>query len=141
MTIKVSRHTKHLSNGEEFITYNVSPELIEFQLALNAIAHWENLKSLVEFAISRHGYGNTDSMCGITYESDLDDYDREIENVLIPIGQIQAYSDHFEVKEKNITEVEYLMILKSFFEANYEFEFAKTINNEIQKKKTTYNKT
>lgn len=136
MTIKVSRNIKHLSSGEEFNTYSVSPEKIEFQLALNAITHWSNLEDLVRFALSGHGYGNTDSMCGITYESDLDDYDREIDAVVIPVGQVQAYSDHFDVKEKNLTEIQYLMILKSFFEVNNELEFAETINNEIQKKKT-----
>lgn len=139
MKIKVSRNIKHLSSGKKFNTYSVSPEKIEFKLALNAITHWSSLEDLVRFALSGHGYGNTDSMCGITYESDLDDYDKEVEKVLIPVGHVKAYSEHFDVEEKNLTEIEYLMILKSFLEVNSELEYADTIDNEIQKKKTTYN--
>lgn len=139
MTIKVSKNINTLNSGEEFITFEVSPEKVEYQLALNAISNWRNLSDLLDFAISGHGYGNTDSMCGITYESDLDDYDREVEKVIIPKGQVQAYSDHHQIKEKNLTEIEYLMILRSFFEACNEIEKANSIQNEIKRNKTTYN--
>jgi len=137
MTIKVSQHTKRSGLTGKQTRYSISPDHIEYQLALNAITHWKNHHQLVEFAIAGHGYGNSDSQCGITYPGDLDDYGREVEKVVIPAGQVQAYSDHFEVEEKNLAEIDYLLILKSFLEAIQEPQLAETIHHEIEKKPTT----
>ena len=46
---------------------------------------------LSQFALARHGFGNSDGGFGITYPSDLDDYDREVEGVAIPVGFVQVY--------------------------------------------------
>ena len=68
-----------------------------------AIWHWPSLDDLIRFAISRHGYGNTDGGFGVTYASDLDDYDREVDGIHIPEGYVEVYGywgppDGYEVQ-------------------------------------------
>ncbi len=58
--------------------------------ALTAIRHWSNKRDLVQFAIDRHGFGDSDSGFGITYPGDLDDRDR-FEGRHILEGFVQAY--------------------------------------------------
>jgi len=59
--------------------------------ALAAISHWSNKKELVQFALDRHGYADSNGGFGITYPGDLDEYDRIVEGVSIPEGFVQAY--------------------------------------------------
>jgi hypothetical protein len=66
----------------------------------------------VEFAVRRHGYGNTDGGFGVIYPSDLDGADRAAgEN--IPDGFVQVYGfwgppDGYELF---VSESEYLDVL------------------------------
>ena len=59
--------------------------------ALTAIRHWSNKPSLVQYALDRHGFGDTDGGFGITYPGDLDEYAHEVEGRHIPDGFVQAY--------------------------------------------------
>lgn len=57
----------------------------------DAIRHWSSLTALAEFAIQRHGYGNTDGGFGVTYPGDLDEYDRVVDGANIPDGFVEVY--------------------------------------------------
>ena len=116
--ITVSKNISKLSNGEVNIYYSVQPERIEYQLALNAITSWNNKNDLLQFALERHGYCNTDSMSGITYPSDLDDFDRDVDKITINEGFILVYSEQFTPKEAYLTEEDYLTILNAYFKVS-----------------------
>jgi hypothetical protein len=49
------------------------------------------MPELVEFAVRRHGFGNTDGGFGITYPGDLDDFDHAL-GVCIPEGFLKVYA-------------------------------------------------
>jgi hypothetical protein len=59
--------------------------------ALISIRHWRDKLALARFAVARHGFGDSDGGFGITYPSDLDEHDREVEGVKIPEGHVLAY--------------------------------------------------
>jgi hypothetical protein len=56
-----------------------------------AIGAWRSLDDLVQFALKRHGYGNSDSGIGVTYANDLDDYDRQVDGYDIAEGHVEVY--------------------------------------------------
>jgi hypothetical protein len=56
----------------------------------NAIGSWPSLSALADFAVRRHGFGNTDGGFGVTYPDDLDDYDRAAGH-LVPAGYVAVY--------------------------------------------------
>ena len=56
-----------------------------------SITHWSQLADLAQFAVERHGFGDTDGGFGITYPDDLDEYDRVLDGFDIPKGYIEAY--------------------------------------------------
>ena len=55
------------------------------------IKAWSSILDLPAFAIQKRGYGDSDGGFGITYPSDLDEYQKEVERVIIPEGMIEAY--------------------------------------------------
>jgi hypothetical protein len=55
-----------------------------------AIRHWR-LPELAEFAVLRHGFGDSDGGFGVTYPTDLAEYDREVEGRSIPSGHVAVY--------------------------------------------------
>jgi hypothetical protein len=57
--------------------------------ALTAIRHWRDKRQLVDYALARHGYADTDSGFGITYPGDLDEFDRQTQS--IPEGFVLAH--------------------------------------------------
>ena len=59
--------------------------------ALIAIRHWRDKAALARFAADRHGFGDSDGGFGITYPSDLDEHDRQVEGVTIPEDHVLAY--------------------------------------------------
>jgi hypothetical protein len=61
------------------------------EAAMASIRHWSKLADLAKFAADGHGFGDSDGGFGITYPTDLDEYDRDIEKVVIPNGYVQAY--------------------------------------------------
>jgi hypothetical protein len=86
----------------------------------DAIRHWHSLPQLAEFAEQHHGYGNTDGGFGVTYPSDLDDYDREVEGQFIPPRYVEVYGfwgppDGYEVF---VPERLYLSVLARVLQQN-----------------------
>lgn len=76
------------------------------------IRAWSNTDDLLKFALTRHGYGDSNGGFGITYPGDLDEYQVEVEKELIPAGMIQVYGfwgppDGYEflVPEENYLQV------------------------------------
>ena len=59
--------------------------------ALISIRHWRDKPALARFAADRHGFGDSDGGFGITYPSDLDEHDRQVEGIEIPEGHVLAY--------------------------------------------------
>lgn len=59
--------------------------------ALTSIRHWRDKTALVQYALDRHGFGDSDGGFGITYPGDLDEYAREVEGIIIPPGFVSAY--------------------------------------------------
>ena len=105
--------------------YPVTPGLPEFRIAVEAICSWP-LDELSKFALARHGYGNTDGGCGVTYPSDLDDYDRQVERISIREGFVRVYTGWGFVESREdlggaeceIPETTYLEILRQILAHN-----------------------
>lgn len=129
MKIKVTKTPQ--TNPKAFTRYTITPDKPAYQLALIAITHWSNMRQLVDFALAGHGYGNTNTMSGITYETDLDDYDRTVDKVNIPVGYVQAYLEYHRLKEAILTETDYLAILKAFLESNQEVKLASLVDRKL----------
>ncbi len=71
---------------------------------------WADKPQLVGFAKKRHGFGNTDVGFGVSYPSDLDEFE---DDDLIPEGSVQIYGywgppEGYEVL---VEETEYLQVL------------------------------
>lgn len=59
--------------------------------SLTAIRHWRNIEELVQFALDRRGFGDTNGGFGILYPSDLDEYEKKTEGLNVPEGFVLAY--------------------------------------------------
>ena len=79
------------------------------------------MRQLGGYALSRHGWGDSDGGFGVNYPTDLDEYDRQVDGVEIPSGYVLVYGfwgppDGYEFL---ITEAEYisdlLLVLPSHF--------------------------
>ena len=57
----------------------------------DAIRRWSRLSELAEFAVNRHGFGDSNGGFGVTYPGDLDEYDRKVSGVHIPAGFVLVY--------------------------------------------------
>ena len=85
----------------------------------DAIRHWSRLPELAEFAVLRHGFGDSDGGFGVTYPGDIDEYDREVDGVRIAEGFVQVYEfwgppDGYELL---VTELVYLTELAAVLSA------------------------
>jgi hypothetical protein len=86
----------------------------DIEKLLEVIGMWSSLSELSEFAIKRHGFGNSDGGFGITYPDDQDEYGIEIEKeTVIQQGFVGAYGfwglpDGYEFQ---ISEHTYLEVL------------------------------
>ena len=85
-----------------------------------AIRHWHNLADLAEFAVQRHGFGDTDGGFSVTYTEDLDEFDRVVGGAHIPNGHVRVYGfwgppDGWEV---NVPETQYLTVLADVLAEN-----------------------
>ena len=49
------------------------------------------MRELGGHALARHGWGDSDGGFGVTYPSDLDEWDRVVEKVEIPDGFVELY--------------------------------------------------
>jgi hypothetical protein len=78
------------------------------QAILWAIRAWGSLEQLTEFALQRHGFGNSDVGCGVIYPDDLDPDERATHP--IPDGSVQVYEGGGlpDAREFFVPEVTYL---------------------------------
>ena len=65
------------------------------------------------YALARHGWGDSDGGFGVTYSTDLDEYDRHVDGIEIPNGHVLLYGfggppDGYEFV---ISEAEYIASL------------------------------
>jgi len=71
----------------------------------------------VEFALARHGWGDSDGGFGVTYPADLDEYDKEVEGMVIPAGHVEIYGfwgpEHggYEITVKEADYIEELLLI------------------------------
>jgi len=75
--------------------------------------NWPDEESLVKYAIDRNGFGGNDNYYGVTYPTDLDEYQREVEGEYIPEGYLEINYWDKQHKEIKCTESEYLAALKA----------------------------
>ncbi|MCY7294875.1 hypothetical protein [Alteromonas sp. a30] len=100
---------------------------------IEEISLWSKLPELSKFAVKRHGYGNSDGGFGVTYEHDLDDYDREVEGNYIPKGCLEVYGfwgkpDGYEF---HISEKDYLLVLAEVLKKEGFEPEAKEVLNKV----------
>jgi len=80
------------------------------EIVRNAIRCW-NPRDLAQLAEARFGYMNTDVGAGVTYASDLDDYDRDVDGIFIPDGCVRASTD-WGGQEADVPERLYLLTIR-----------------------------
>lgn len=73
---------------------------------------WPKPDELVQYANARHGYGGDDGYYGITYPSDLDEYQRVVEGEYIPAGAVQVHYWDGTFRDLLLYEQEYLQALR-----------------------------
>ena len=75
---------------------------------------WPTNEELFTYANNRHGYGGDDGYYGVSYSSDRDDYQREVEGEYIPDGYLEVNYWDGEHRELQVLETEYLSELKNY---------------------------
>ena len=105
--------------------------------AREAIRHWHRLPALAEFAVQRHGFGDSNGGFGIIYPGDLDEYDRVVLGDHIPAGFVQAYGfwgppDGYEVL---VPETTYLAALADELSAAGHAAEAARVGSLIERRK------
>jgi hypothetical protein len=79
---------------------------------------WPSDEQLVEYACAGHGYGGDDGYYGVTYPSDLDEYQKLVDGEFIRQDHVQiAYWDG-DIQTLEITEVAYLEAVKARLNSN-----------------------
>ena len=73
---------------------------------------WPSPEELVKFAKTRHGYCGDDGYYGVTYPSDLDEYQKQVEGAFIPDGYIEVMYWDGDFKDIQVMEGEYLKALR-----------------------------
>ena len=86
-------------------------------------------EQLVQFANERHGFGGDDGGYGVTYPSDLDAYEREIEQQFIPVGSVEIYCSAYTDKDIIIPEKLYFTVLKKHLEATGQYDLVCELKN------------
>lgn len=83
--------------------------------AREAIRHWPEPAQLLQFALARHGYLDTNGFFGITYPSDLDDCDRA-RGEQIPEGMIEVVAGYGDARAAGhlLPESRYIELLAEF---------------------------
>ena len=88
----------------------------ERQSQIDQVLRHNSHANLVQYALARHGWGDTDGGFGTTYSTDLDDYDRHVDGVSIADGHVHLYGfwglpDGYEFQ---ISESDYIFHLIRF---------------------------
>jgi hypothetical protein len=79
------------------------------------IDSWPQLLQLASFARKRHGYCDSNGGFGITYPNDLDEYQREIDQQVIPEHMVEVFGFWGQPNSYSIlvSEAQYLRVLAS----------------------------
>jgi hypothetical protein len=121
-------------NAEAEFRYTCEPNTAGRKAAIDAMRHWSNVEDLVAFAEARHGYEDTDGFFGITYPTDLDEF--ELANGhAIAEGNVEAnawYGAH-DGPTHQLPEKEYLELLKQFLTLNGRASLAGRIDKLLDK--------
>lgn len=120
------------SNAPEENKYTVIPSSAPLKAAIDAIRNWSNCAQLVEFAIARHGYSNTDSMSGVIYPNDLDEFDRLTDQIPARNVEVYAWYGEFTGPCYAIREKQYLLLLREYLLLHQEYEHVSSIEALLQ---------
>ncbi|MEW4454482.1 hypothetical protein AB1L30_17535 [Bremerella sp. JC817] len=114
--------------------YTVEPYTAARKAAIDVIRNWSTITDLVAFAESRHGYENRDGFFGITYASDLDDFDRA-NGISIPNDYVEANAGYGASagETHQLPESEYLELLRQFLVLNNRPELATRVETLLTK--------
>jgi hypothetical protein len=86
-------------------------------------------EQLVQYANARHGFGGDDGSYGVTYPDDIDIYERDISQQIIPEGSVEIYCSAYTDQDILISEKSYLSALKSYLESMGYYDLACLIKN------------
>ncbi|WP_125231950.1 hypothetical protein [Leptospira adleri] len=119
-------------NAQEEFKYTVIPSSAKLKAAIDAIRNLRSCDQLTEYAILRHGYGNTDSMSGVVYPTDLDEFDRLTE--YIPEHNVKVYAWYGESTGPDyvIPENQYLSLLREYLLLHREHDHAIRIESLLR---------
>jgi hypothetical protein len=117
------------SAAQEF-QFTVEPVSLVHKAAVDAMRHWHNIEDLPRFANDRHGYGDSDGYFGITYPSDLDEFDIS-QGESIAEGHVVASASYGDPHAKafSLPESEYIQLLGQYLELSGKPELAKQVRN------------
>ena len=92
---------------------------------------WPSDAELVEYAVKRHGYGGDDGYYGVTYPTDLNEYEIVVERRCIKDGNVEiAYWDG-DFQAIQITEAAYLEALEANLRSNENAALANKVRSVI----------
>ena len=128
MDIKVNRTNKEISSKEKFYLYSVEPKIERFEITLIVISNWRESEKLIEYAVNKIGYRNSDNGFGIDYEKEID-YKTTVK---VPKNHLLVTADAINKNEFVVSELEYLKILSQFFNSKNEKHNAKIIIDLIE---------
>jgi hypothetical protein len=94
-------------------------------------SNWPSDEKLVEYAIKGHCFGGDDGYYGVTYPSDLDEYQRVVDGEFIEIGFVELSFWDGSFQTLHVTEVDYLTALQEHLENGGKSSLAKIIENKI----------
>lgn len=102
------------------LTYLLDPETPALRAVVESIQRASRLSELADFALARHGYGDSDGGFGVTYPADLDEHDLRVDAVSIPTGHVLVYGfwgppDGYEYV---VPETDYLDVLAAILDAH-----------------------
>ena len=90
---------------------------------------WPTPERLVEYATSRHGFCGDGGYYGVTYPSDLDEYQIQVEGEFIPDGSVELHYWDGSHRDLLVLEREYLDALRDHLRAIGRSELANMLQN------------
>ena len=115
--MKIQIIKKENTISADFIRFHIVPQKASYQLLLKILSLNKRVEELIfRQLIKRAGFGDSDAGIGFLYESDLDDYDKQVGQACIPKDCVELYDEH-EGLEYLIKEEEFLAICIVYYDA------------------------
>lgn len=92
---------------------------------------WPTEAGIVEFAVQRRGYMGDDGYYGVTYASDLDDYDRSVEGRFIEPDHIELTYWDGEAKSITVPELAYLRAILDHLKSHEDSDLVEKVQTMI----------